>query len=152
MTNRSGLSIADVVSGRCGARQQWAPYLKRLIEAGVVVDHERGLQWAALSQLFVRVLAKKARRARDHHKRDLDPFRPLMWPLLRAMHDTQYPHFILRLKDFVNSDIRERGKAISRVPATRPGRPIRGNACSSLMRSTTDWATRRADSGRLSAM
>jgi hypothetical protein len=32
------------------------------------------------------------------------------WPLLRAMQDTQYSHFILRLKDFVNPDIRGRGK------------------------------------------
>ncbi len=32
------------------------------------------------------------------------------WPLLRAMQDTQYLHLFLRIKDFVNSDVRERRK------------------------------------------
>jgi hypothetical protein len=46
----------------------------------------------------------------------------------------------------------ERWKSDLPCACDAPGRPIRGNACNSLMRSTTDWATRRADSGRLSAM
>ena len=63
------------------------------------------------------------------------------WPLLSAMQDTKDPHLVLSIKDFVNSDDGSGGKAISRVPSTRPGRPMRGKDCSSPMCSTTDWAT-----------
>jgi hypothetical protein len=47
-------------------------------------------------------------------------------PLLSAMQDAQYVHFLLllRSKDFVNSYIRERGKSNLAWPSTRPGRPI----------------------------
>ena len=82
MVELAGPSIADVAGGAYGARKDWLPYLERLIQARVVMDREGGmggLQWAPLSRLFARVFAKKARGARDRHRRDGKPFRPLMW-------------------------------------------------------------------------
>jgi hypothetical protein len=74
------------------------------------------------------------------------------WPLLGAVQDAKHPNLALGLKDFVNCNEWERREAVSRVPCTRPLRPRCGNVFNVPMRSTTDCATRRADSGRLSAM
>jgi fructose-1,6-bisphosphatase/inositol monophosphatase family enzyme len=46
----------------------------------VIVDDAMGLRWSPLARLCTRVFARKARDAREgHKKRDGEPYRPLIW-------------------------------------------------------------------------
>ena len=66
------------------------------------------------------------------------------WPTLGAVENSQDPHVFLH---FVDRDEGQWCKTISRVPATRPGRPRLGNVRSDATPSTIVSATRRAGRG-----
>ena len=72
------------------------------------------------------------------------------WPLLRSMQKSQDDD--LFAANFVDGDERQRREGNLSRPLDAPGRPRCGKVSNVPMRSITDCATRRADSGRSSAM
>jgi hypothetical protein len=84
-------SIADAKSGLRGTRKEWLPDICALTESGIAVDDTMGLQWTPLVRLCARVLAKKARAARERQRsRDGKSYLPRMWQESRgAFHEAK---------------------------------------------------------------